>query len=61
MSKTILIVDDSASIRQVVGIALRGAGYQVIEACDADDWYLYRSNDRISQKSASKKHGWAHV
>jgi two-component system chemotaxis response regulator CheY len=34
MSKTILIVDDSASVRSVVGIALRGAGYDVIEACD---------------------------
>jgi two-component system chemotaxis response regulator CheY len=31
MSKTIMIVDDSASIRTVVGIALRGAGYAVIE------------------------------
>ena len=37
MSKTILIVDDSASIRQVVGIALRGAGYDVVEACDGSD------------------------
>ena len=37
MSKTILIVDDSASVRSVVGIALKGAGYDVIEACDGKD------------------------
>ena len=37
MTKTIMIVDDSASLRQVVGISLRGAGYDVIEACDGSD------------------------
>jgi two-component system, chemotaxis family, chemotaxis protein CheY len=37
VAKTILIVDDSASLRQVVGIALRGAGYDVLEGVDGRD------------------------
>jgi len=37
MAKTIMIVDDSASMRRVVGIALKGAGYSVIEGCDGKD------------------------
>ncbi len=37
MAKTIMVVDDSASLRQVVGIALRGAGYEVLEGCDGKD------------------------
>lgn len=37
MAKTVLIVDDSTSFRQVVGIALRNAGYSVVEAFDGRD------------------------
>ena len=37
MSKTILAVDDSASIRQLVSHTLRTAGFEVIEACDGKD------------------------
>jgi len=37
MAKSILIVDDSASVRQVVGISLRQAGYEVIEGVDGKD------------------------
>ncbi len=34
MAKTILIVDDSTSLRQIVKMALDGMGYNVIEAAD---------------------------
>ena len=37
MSKTILIVDDSLSMRQLVKMTLTGAGHQVIEAVDGRD------------------------
>jgi two-component system chemotaxis response regulator CheY len=34
MCKRIMMVDDSATIRQTVSMTLRNAGYEVIEACD---------------------------
>ena len=37
MSKTILAVDDSTSIRQMVAFTLKGAGYDVIEAADGQE------------------------
>lgn len=37
MAKTIMIIDDSASLRQVVKLTLVSAGYEVIEACDGVD------------------------
>lgn len=37
MAKTIMIIDDSASLRQVVAIALKDAGYDVIQASDGRD------------------------
>lgn len=47
MAKTIMIVDDSASIRQVVGMTLRGAGFEVIEACDGKDALNKLSGQKI--------------
>jgi two-component system chemotaxis response regulator CheY len=32
-----MIIDDSVSLRQAVGIALTSAGYEVLEACDGKD------------------------
>ena len=37
MAKTIMVVDDSASVRQVVSMSLKGAGYDIIEGCDGVD------------------------
>jgi two-component system chemotaxis response regulator CheY len=36
-NKTILAVDDSASMRQMVGVTLRSAGYEVVEAADGQE------------------------
>ena len=45
MSKTILSVDDSASVRQMVKLTLSGAGYQVIQANDgAEGLAMARGN-----------------
>lgn len=37
MSKTILIVDDSDSMRYVLGATLKKEGYEIIDACDGVD------------------------
>jgi two-component system chemotaxis response regulator CheY len=37
MAKTIMIVDDANSMRGLVAMTLRNAGYTVVEACDGRD------------------------
>jgi two-component system, chemotaxis family, chemotaxis protein CheY len=37
MAKTVLAIDDSASIRQMVAFTLKSAGYEVVEAVDGMD------------------------
>jgi len=37
LSKRVLVVDDSATVRQQVGNALQQAGYEIVEAVDGAD------------------------
>jgi len=37
MAKTILIVDDARSMRGLVAMTLKSAGYDVVEACDGQE------------------------
>jgi two-component system, chemotaxis family, chemotaxis protein CheY len=41
MSKSILVVEDSPSMRQLLGVTLRSAGYQVVEARDGQEALEY--------------------
>lgn len=47
MAKRILIVDDSTSVRTVCGIALREAGYEVIEASNGQEGLTRLTGERI--------------
>jgi two-component system chemotaxis response regulator CheY len=37
MTKTIMVVDDSSSVRQMMSFTLKNAGYEVVEAEDGQD------------------------
>lgn len=47
MSKTILAVDDSPSVRQMVRMTLAGAGYTIIEAVDGEDALIKARDNKI--------------
>ena len=47
MPKTILIVDDSASARLIVGETLRNAGYEVIDAIGGEEALLYARDHQV--------------
>lgn len=48
MSKTIMTVDDSASIRQMVSFTLKEAGFDVVEACDGEDALTKLNSKKIN-------------
>ena len=48
MGKTIMTVDDSASVRQMVSFTLNSAGYEVLEACDGKDALAKLNGDKVN-------------
>lgn len=47
MTKTILAVDDSPSVRMMVRMTLTGAGYRVVEAVDGEDALSKASGQKL--------------
>ncbi len=47
MAKTIMTVDDSTSVRQMVKFTLSGAGYDVVEAVDGRDALAKLQNTHV--------------
>jgi two-component system, chemotaxis family, chemotaxis protein CheY len=45
--QSILAVDDSASMRQMISFTLKGAGYHVIEASDGQEAYEKAISNRV--------------
>jgi two-component system chemotaxis response regulator CheY len=47
MGKTFLVVDDSASMRQLVSFAIRDAGHEVVEAVNGKDALAKASEKKV--------------
>lgn len=47
MTQTVMIVDDSTSLRQLVKLSLSPAGYNVVEACDGKDGLSKLNGNKI--------------
>ena len=46
MEKTVLVVDDSATVRQQVSIALKQAGFAIVQASDGNEGLAALAADR---------------
>lgn len=47
MAQTILVIDDSASLRQVVAMTLKAAGYVVLQAADGKEALAFLDGRKI--------------
>ena len=47
MSKRVMTVDDSATVRQVLQMTLEGAGYEVLQAVDGVDALKKLANETV--------------
>ncbi|MEY4736420.1 MAG: hypothetical protein RL302_739 [Pseudomonadota bacterium] len=48
MALTILVIDDSTSLRQVVAMTLKGAGYDVLQAGDGKEALAFLDGRKIA-------------